>query len=212
LKMRPHTANLVILVACLAIAVTFAKPAAQQDYSDEDEEDEAEDNNGGQFIEVPKFITSDSKVRVPLGRRLKLSCQTNNDLTPFSMIWKKPEDNKGAGMLSVGDTVVSTDTRIRVRSLDGNLGVELTIDDVEEGDEGRYECSLAINQPSPETVSFEVSVVERTSSGEQEVLSDTAAAVAEAEAEAGDGGGATNNGSLLAVVIVMASFAVTFQI
>lgn len=171
---------LALLLAVIA-AVT-AKPLEFDDeYSggDDDNEDVVGD------VVAPDLVSVPATVRVPLGRRMKLTCRADSALIHHQIIWKKPSgDGNNPKVLSVGNIKVEQDRRLGTRTVNENKAVELTIDSVEEGDAGTYECSIS-TQP-PKSVNFTVTV--GGDGTEQEIISDAAVG----EAEGVDGGGATS--------------------
>ena len=137
---------------------------------------------------APDLVSRPASVRVPLGGRMKLTCAADSELTNRQpIIWYKESDDgsRNPRVLSVGNMVYEQDLRLRVRMVAGNKAIELSIDSVEEGDAGVYECSLS-TQP-PKSVDFTVTVGGEGT--EQEVV--VSGGVAEAES-VGDGGGAAN--------------------
>jgi len=198
---------LALALLLLMVAVTLAKPLEFDDeYGDGGDEDEYPVGD----VVTPDLVSSPATVRVPLGRRMKLTCQANNELTHHQIIWKKPSgDGNNPKVLSVGNIVVEQDRRLRTRTVGGNKAVELTIDSVEEGDAGVYECSIS-TQP-PKSVDFTVTV--GGGGTEQEVI------VSDAEvgqAEGVDGGGAAGihvrAGLLLLALGVAAAHAHAFRL
>jgi hypothetical protein len=188
---------LVLLVAAI-ISKTSAKPI-DDEYT---EGDEGEEGEVGDLI-APDFVSSSLSVRVPLGKRLKLTCQANNDIKDHSMLWKKPGANGDAGILSINGNVVGKDNRVRLRELDGNEGYELVIDGVEERDEGKYECQ--ISSAPPKSIFFQVEI-----GGEGEQVVEHLASSGEAEAEDDGGGAAAIRPAWALVGALLVSLAVTF--
>ena len=181
--MAEHRVPLALLLLVVGAAVTLAKPVEMDDEYGDGGGDEDEYPVGD--VEAPDLVSSPATVRVPLGRRMKLTCQADSELKYHQIIWKKPSgDGNNPKVLSVGNTVVEQDRRLRTRTVGGNMAVELTIDSVEEGDAGVYECSVS-TQP-PKSVDFTVTVGGEGT--EQEVIVSDGAAVGQAEGV--DGGGA----------------------
>ena len=133
-----------------------------------------------------ELVSRSATVRVPLGRRMKLTCTANGVLTNHRIIWKKRSDegNSSSKVLSVDHIIVEQDRRLRTRTLADNKTVELSIDSVQESDAGIYECSLS-TQP-PKAVDFTVTV---GGEGTEQVVVIGNLSLGAAEV-AGNGGGA----------------------
>ena len=177
----PFAVLLTLMLACAAL--TLAKPLEfDEDYGDGGGD---EDEYPVGDVVAPDLVSRPASVRVPLGRRMKLTCAADSELTHHQIIWKKESGDGSSNprVLSVGNIVVEQDRRLRTRTVAGNKAVELTIDSVEEGDAGVYECSVS-TQP-PKSVDFTVTVGGEGT--EQEVVISGDAAEAES---VGDGGGA----------------------
>ena len=179
----PFAVLLLLLVACAA-TLSMAKPLEFDEYGDGGSD---EDEDVGDVV-APDLVSSPATVRVPMGRRMKLTCAADSELTHHQIIWKKLSADGGSNpkVLAVGNIKVDQDRRLRTRTVGGNKAVELTIDSVEEGDAGVYECSVS-TQP-PKSVDFTVTVGGEGT--EQEVVSVRDAGAAGQAEGVGDGGGA----------------------
>ncbi len=186
---------LVLLVALAARAHGKPVDADELAYDENEEEHDVGDLSG------PAFVSKSARVRVPEGKRLKLACQMDGPLTNFNMLWSKPDSSGNAGILTLGTNVVTRhgEKRMRVRALPGNTGFELTIDNVEESDRGRYECKVSSVPPKSIHIDVEVG-----GEGEQEVLSEDVRAADQPVTDDGGGASSTSACSLSAVLFLAA--------